>query len=37
MFERERQEWETRHPGQDFDAYINNRVDEIREQQHEES
>lgn len=30
-YERERVEWEKKHPGQDFDVYINGLVDEARE------
>lgn len=31
IFEKERREWEAKHPGQDYDEYINSRVDEQRE------
>lgn len=30
-FKQERQEWEAKHPGQDYDVYINSRVDEEKE------
>jgi len=27
IFEKERKEWEAKHPGQDYDVHINNLVD----------
>lgn len=30
IFAQERAKWEAEHPGQDYDVYINNRIDEAK-------
>lgn len=31
IFQKERAEWEAKHPGQDFDEFINRQIDEAKE------
>lgn len=35
IFEKERREWEAKHPNQDYDTFINNEVDELINEKYE--